>query len=235
MNSIFQKLSDRFTNFFTRSVAPSSIFFVLLFFNDKFYNNSNIYNEFIKYIIQIKDINEVFLYVVLTIIFLAYGYVNQIFSQVLDNAIKKNYEFDLSSKTHNEYKSLREKVKEKLSTSEKEIFDLIDFHDYNAYQVLGKGLNNNTSYVDDIKNIHTLFTAISLNTILLFSYFHNEFFPLLIIVIPIFWGIEHFYSRSRYMARNKRMYINYLLTKDKKKNEQEIKIKIKSIKVEVDE
>jgi hypothetical protein len=233
LDSIFQKLSDRFTNFFTRSVAPSSIFFVLLFFNDKFYNNSNIYNEFIKYIIKIKDINEVFLYVVLTIIFLAYGYVNQIFSQVLDNAIKKNYEFDLFSKTHNEYKLLREKVKEKLSTSEKEIFDVMDFHDYNAYQVLGKVLNNNTSYVDDIKNIHTLFTAISLNTILLFSYFHNEFFPLLIVVIPIFFGIEHFYSKSRYMARNKRMYINYLLTKDKKKNEQEIKIK--SIKVDVDE
>lgn len=95
----------------------------------------------------------------------------------------------------------------------------MDFHDYNAYQVLGKVLNNNTSYVDDIKNIHTLFVAISLNTILLFTYFHNEFLPLLIIVIPIFWGMEHLYSKTRYMARNKRMYINYLLTKDKNKNE----------------
>ena len=222
MDKFLEKFADRFIGFFTRSVAPSSIFFVLLFFNDKFYNNSNIYNEFIKYIIQIKDINEVFLYVVLTIMFLAYGYVNQIFSQVLDNAIKKNYEFDLSSKSHNEYKLLREKVKEKLSSSEKEILDVIGFHDYNAYQVLGKVLNNNTSYVDDIKNIHTLFTAISLNTILLFSYFHNEFFPLLIVVIPIFFGIEHFYSKSRYMVRNKRMYINYLL--NKKKNEQKTKI-----------
>lgn len=212
----------RLSNFFIRSVAPSSIFFVLLFFNDKFYNNSNIYNEFIKHIIQIKDINEVFLYVVLTIIFLAYGYINQIFSQVLDNAIKKNYEFDLSSKTHNEYKLLRAKAKEKLSNSEKEIFDVMDFHDYNAYQVLGKVLKNNTSYVDDIKNIHTLFVAITLNTILLFSYFHNVFLPLLIVVIPIFFGIEHFYSKSRYMARNKRLYINYLL--NKKKNEQKTKI-----------
>ena len=113
--------------------------------------------------------------------FLAYGYVNQIFSQVLDNFIKKNYEFDLSSKSHNEYKSLRKKVKEKLSSSEKEILDVIGFHDYNAYQVLGKVLNNNTSYIDDIKNIHTLFVAISLNIILLFSYFHNEFLPLLIV------------------------------------------------------
>ena len=117
MDKFLEKFADRFIGFFTRSVAPSSVFFALLFFNDKFYNNSNIYNEFIKYIIQIKDINEVFLYVVLTIMFLAYGYVNQIFSQVLDNAIKKNYEFDLSSKSHNEYKLLREKVKEKLSSS----------------------------------------------------------------------------------------------------------------------
>jgi hypothetical protein len=233
LDKIFQNLAERFTNFFTRSVAPSSIFFVLLFFNDKFYNCSNIYNEFIKYITQIKDINQIFLYVVLTIIFLAYGYTNQIFSQILDNLIKKNYEFDLSSKSHKQYKSLREKVKEKLSTSEKEIFEVMDFHDYNAYQVLGKVLNNNTSYVDDIKNIHTLFIAISLNTILLFTYFHNEFFPLLIIVIPFFLSVEHYFVRSRYMARNKRMYINYLLIKDKKKNEKEIKIK--SIKVEVDE
>lgn len=233
MDKFLEKFADRFIGFFTRSVAPSSIFFVLLFFNDKFYNNSNIYNDFIEYITQIKDINEIFLYVVLTIIFLAYGYTNQIFSQILDNFIKKDYEFDLSSKSHEQYKSLRGKVKEKLSTSEKEIFEIIDFHDYNAYQVLGKVLNNNTSYVDDIKNIHTLFVAVSLNTVLLFTYFHNEFLPLLIIVIPFFLSAEHYFVRSRYMARNKRMYINYLLTKDKKKNEQEIKIK--SIKVEIDE
>ena len=40
---------------------------------------------------ELKNIDNILLYVILTILFLSYGYINQIFSQILDNLIKKNY------------------------------------------------------------------------------------------------------------------------------------------------
>ena len=158
MDKFLEKFTDRFIGFFTRSVAPSSIFFVLFFFNDKFFNCSEIYFQFICFVKELQTIDNVLLYVILTILFLSYGYVNQIFSQILDNFIKRDYDF-----CDSEFTTLRKKVEKKSDKiqNEKQIFTAIDFNDYNAYQVLGKDIKVSTSYVDEVKSIHT-FTVASL-------------------------------------------------------------------------
>ena len=74
MDKFLEKFADRFIGFFTRSVAPSSIFFVLLFFNDKFFNCNEIYFQFISFVKELQSIDNILLYVILTILFLSYGY-----------------------------------------------------------------------------------------------------------------------------------------------------------------
>lgn len=208
------KFLDRFSNFFVRSFAPSSIFFILLFFNDLFFNESKLFKLLFSFTKELKDIDINLVYLILVLIFLSYGYINQILTQILDNFIKSNYEFCIEDENHNEYKNFRCKVYKKLTLVEKDIFSVIKFNDYNAYQVLGKVLNNNYTYVDDIKSIHTFFLAICFNLFISFSFFHIEFLPLLIALIPISLIIGNLFARNRYMARNKRMYINYLLNKE---------------------
>ena len=60
MNDGLTKLTDRFTSFFTRSVAPSSIFFVLLYFNDRFFNDGHWFKEFLCFLQYTKSIHDVF-------------------------------------------------------------------------------------------------------------------------------------------------------------------------------
>ena len=202
------KFLDRFSNFFVRSVAPSSIFFVLLFFNDMYFNNSEICKKVVASFVKAEDKKETpkevslnikdlkitednqqivmtidklsvsdnvkksddkskdtdtksnenpninLIYVFMALIFIAYGYVNQILSQFLDNFIKVNYDF-----CDREFTTLRAKVKAKLNQQTKEIFQAIEFNDYNAYQVLGKDLTISNSYVDEVKSIHTFCVA----------------------------------------------------------------------------
>ena len=227
---IADKLIERFTNFFTRSVAPSSIFFVLLYFNDMFFNDGCLFCDFQIFLEKVKSIHDVFLYVCLVLLFLAYGYINQIFSQSLDNFIKKNYDF-----CDNEFSTLREKVKNRLNEKEKEILDAIGFNDYNAYQVLGKDVKTSSSYVDEIKSVHSFALALGFNLFMYFFYFSStyELYLFVVLFLSVF-TLSHMIAKSRYKARNKRLYINYLL-KDDKKDKCEKEIKIKSIKVEVDE
>ena len=229
MDKFLEKFADRFIGFFTRSVAPSSIFFVLLFFNDKFFNCNEIYFQFISFVKELQSIDNILLYVILTILFLSYGYVNQIFSQILDDFIKKDYDF-----CDSKFTTLRKNVENKCDDVKNKIFTAIDFNDYNAYQVLGKDIKVSTSYVDEVKSIHTFTVALLINFSIYSFYFElldiSKFLIVSIILILFF----HHLSKSRYKARNKRLYINYLLKEDKP-NKQEKEIKIKSIKVEIDE
>lgn len=230
MNDGLKKLTDRFTNFFTRSVAPSSIFFVLLYFNDRFFNHGCWFEKFLCFLEDVKSIHDVFLYICLVLLFLAYGYINQMFSQLFDDFIKDNY-----TSNNSELCKLREKVKLNLQQKEKSIFEVVKFNDYNAYQVLGKGLNVGDSYVDNVKSIHT-FAIASIFNIVLYMLLEKS---LSIVVLCAFLlsaiiCVSHMLAKSRYKARNKRLYINYLLKEDKK-DKYEKEIKIKSIKVEVDE
>lgn len=233
MDKIFEILGNRLANFFTRSVAPSSFFFVLLFFNDTFFNEGDLSYEIFCRLTEINQINSVLTYIVLVVIFLAYGYINQLFTQILDNQIKSNYDFC----DHNFFK-LRGKVHSRIKkdTNLKQIFNVIGFNDYNSYQVLGKDIKVNTSYVDDVKGIHTLVVAVIFNATMFCFYFQSivyyKFLFFSVLVIIFF----HFIAKSRYKARNKRLYINYLLKQEEKeKDKKELEIKVKSIKVEIDE
>lgn len=213
MNDGLKKLTDRFTNFFTRSVAPSSIFFVLLYFNDRFFNHGCWFEKFLCFLEDAKSIHDVFLYICLVLLFLAYGYINQMFSQLLDNFIKKNYD-----DSDDEYNKLRQKVVEKF-TKKNVIWKndgIIALNDYNLYQILAKdkSIAPSSSYVDEAKNIHTLGVAMSFNLIIYGCLFYkcNELHGLgSILVIMIILFLLHFIAKSRYKARNKRSYINYLL------------------------
>lgn len=225
MQDAIKILAQRFTNFFTRSVAPSSLFFVLLYFNDRFFNDGYFFGEFLCFLDQVKSIHDVILYICLVLILLAYGYINQIFSQFLDNFIKENYDDN-----DKEYNELRKKVIKKVikkSTIWKDDA-IIALNDYNLYQILGKdkSITPSNSYVDEAKSIHTLVVSICLN--LCFITMYTVIFIFALIVILTFskkaQNIITIPSKSRYKARNKRLYINYLLKDDSKnKNEKEIK------------
>ena len=240
MDKFLEKFADRFIGFFTRSVAPSSIFFVLLFFNDKFFNCSEIYFQFISFIKELQSIDNILLYVILTILFLSYGYVNQIFSQILDNLIKKNYcilsnrFFEKCLDKHFKRLKIQTAIKISKDIKFRNIFNEIGFNDYNAYQVLGKDIKVSTSYVDEVKSIHTFTVALLINFSIYSFYFKSFDISKFLIVSIILILFFHHLSKSRYKARNKRLYINYLLKEDKP-NKQEKEIKIKSIKVEIDE
>lgn len=232
MEKLFEKLGDRLTNFFTRSVAPSSIFFILLFFNDMYFNDSYIYNDFICFIKEANSINGIYLYIVFIIIFLSYGYINQILTQLLDNFIKISYTI-----IDEEFINLRLKVESSLSEKEKEIFEVIGFNDYNAYQILGKDIKTSLSYVDDVKSIHSFILAINLNVfiIYLFANFQAEAKWLFCsFCIGVIFVIGNMIAKMRYKARNKKLYINFLLKKDESKIKEK-ELKIKSLKVEINE
>jgi len=217
------KFFDRLSNFFTRNIAPSSIFFILFFFNDLYFNNSTIYNNSILFFSKIHTINSIFLYIVLVIIFLSYGYVNQILSQLLDNFIKNDY-----SIIDKEFIKLRSEVKKNLIGKQKELTKIIDLNDYNIYQIIGKNIKTSLSYVDDVKSIHSLTLAINLN-ILIFYYQSSSLVEArwlcCIFFISVVFVIGNMIAKLRYKSRNKRMYINYLIKEDSTKT------KIKYIKV----
>ena len=203
-----KKIASRFIGFFTRSVAPSSIFFMLLFFNDYYFNSSKLY-KFMSHLREIVDIDNILLYVVIIMIFLAYGYVNQILCQFQDEFIKSDYTI-----CDNEFINLREKVISSLK--EKEIFNHISKNDYNLYQVLGSDNKVSTSYADFTKSVHTISTAISLNIIIYlysFSDYENDInFLILLLIVPVLL-LSYLIAQYRYKSRNKKMYINYLLKK----------------------
>ncbi len=217
MDESIKKLTERFTNFFTRSVAPSSIFFVLLYFNDRFFNDGNWFKEFLCFLEDVKSIHDIFLYILLVLFFLAYGYINQILSQLLDNLIKENY-----ADSDEEYTTLRKKVVEKFTQKYNNWKDnaIIYLNDYNLYQILAKdkSIAPSNSYVDEAKNIHTFGIAMSFNFIIYGCIFYkcDELHGLgSILGIMIVLFLLHFVAKSRYKARNKRLYINYLLQEDK--------------------
>ncbi|MCX6051248.1 MAG: hypothetical protein NTZ60_01930 [Campylobacterales bacterium] len=227
MNEIFKTFFDRFTNFFTRSVAPSSVFFVVLFFNDKYFNNNETYCASLNYLHMFVEIDKIFLYICLILVFLAYGYINQIFTQLLDEFIKDDYCDSL------EFKDLREKVKSNLSDIQNNILKTINYSDYSFYQVLAKDKNIAPSgnYVDEIKALHTVYVALGFNifiTIFIFYIFGHLtilWFPIVLFFYYLLGIYLHKVAKMRYKARNKRLYINYLLEKDKNKTKKEIKIK----------
>lgn len=223
MDQILEKLGSRFLGFFTRSVAPSSVFFILLFFNDMYFNNSEILKYTKDSIISLKSIDLSIVYIVIVIVFLSYGFINQCLSQLQDEFIKNDY-----TNCDESFIDLREEVKSKLESSEGSILEKVNFTDYNFYQVLGRKIDTGNSYVDFIKSIHTISTAISLNILIyvvLFSSLHNTVkFLSLIFFIPIVLLVFHFISKSRYKSRNKRLYINYLLEKE---------LKIKNMKLNI--
>lgn len=208
MGKIIELIGGRFVDFFTRSVAPSSIFFILLFFNDMYFNDSMIYIDFLCYLNELKSLDSFTLLTALILLFLSYGYVNAILSQFLDYMINWNYTW-LDKK----FIELRDEVKKvinaNLDSKEKLVLDKIDFNDYNAYQVLGKDISVPKSYVDDVKSIHALVVSLGIN-IIFYSFVFTSFkWPIIYIFITM--TIGWFFSRLRYKARNKRLYINYLL------------------------
>ena len=113
-----------------------------------------------------QSIDNILLYVIFTILFLSYGYVNQIFSQILDDFIKKDYDF-----CDSKFTTLRKNVENKCDDVKNKIFTAIDFNDYNAYQVLGKDIKVSTSYVDEVKSIHTFIVALLINFAIYSFYF----------------------------------------------------------------
>lgn len=144
MDQIFKILGNKLANFFTRSVAPSSAFFVLFFVNDMIFNNYEIFRYLKKIADVIKSTDLNLLYLSIIIIFLCYGYLNQLLSQLQDEFIKANYS------KNTEYVALRDKVLTSLSDNIRGLVNQIGYNDYNLYQILGKDIEDKKTNIKGI-------------------------------------------------------------------------------------
>jgi len=263
------KFLDRFSNFFVRSVAPSSIFFVLLFFNDMYFNESKIKDAVVnatkaedkketskEISLNIKDLkisddkeqivitidkstiasdvkktekdkskdtaeksdenpNINLIYIFITILFIAYGYLNQILTQIVDYTIKKNFclfsnkFFDICFDC--EFEELRKSVQDSLKDDNdyKKVYKLLDFNDSSIYEYLGKDetILPKNGHVDEAKNINTFLIAILINIGIFYNKFEIFYLSICVVILVILYCL----IKARYKARNKRLYINYLL------------------------
>jgi len=216
----YKPLINRFENFFTRSLAPSSIFFVLLFFSDMFFNNSMGYGKVIEFLQKARSIDITLFYLFVVLALLTYGYVNQIVMQLFDYFIKEDYCDSL------EFKELREEVKRRLSETEKKVLGVVGYTDYNLYQVLGftESIQPGRNYVDEVKALHSVSSAIGVNMAIYYFYADVSLITMMYVPMVAFLYfmiclLFHKLAKSRYKARNKRLYLNYLLKEERKRNE----------------
>lgn len=117
------KFISRITDFFIRAVAPSSFFITILYFNDLFFNDSKYFCSFINLALTLTEIDNLLLYSVLIFSILSYGYINQLFSQFIDEFIKHNYYF-----IDKDFESLRSLVEKNLTTQQREILPVYKYY-----------------------------------------------------------------------------------------------------------
>ncbi len=175
----------------------------------------------------IDDLAMIILQSLLVATVFSYGYLIKIFTQsMINDEIKEDY---LDEIVDEPFELLRKKVIEKLNT-QKDIFkNLFDVHynnDYILYLILGnkgrfKDIQPKYSYHSDVEIISFMYGA------MLFSLFGNWIFVSMIecwigsiILFVLFFILLFFRSfivrlaTKRYIARNTRLYINYLLLEE---------------------
>jgi len=202
------------------STTIESTSMVTLFFakTEPFDNSDNILNLFL----QFMTIATIF----------SYGYIIKIFTQsVINDKIKSNY---LSTINDNSFEILRQEVVERLrlKAAFSKFFENHHNNDYLLYIMLSKILpkedRSSRSYhgqVEIISHIYwALIMATSINLLwVLFLlpssnlYYGFPIFFALVLLLILFHKREAFVvnlATKRYIARNTRLYVNYLLNND---------------------
>lgn len=210
MDIAIKLLIERFLGFFTRSVAPSSLFIVLLCLVDYFFQDKVIINLLIDALRKCKEIGDVVFYIYIVMLLLTYGYINQVLTQFLDNFIKENYDDNDS-----DFKNLRKAVIAKFEQSDADdtLKNIIEKKDYMLYLLLSNLTQGaSTKTVDETKAIHSVPVSILLVCIM-YVLAEKSYIALFvgILLFVIFACITHHIAKSRYKSRNQRLYINYLL------------------------
>ncbi len=205
------------SNYFI-SIENNILIFTLLELKIKAIENFNIFIDFM----------------LISLLFV-YGYTVKIVTQFLINdKIKQDYleKFtDEDKKNFSYLKGLRKEVIEKIKNSNndyiKHIIDTVETHkydiksnDYLLYQILGKdkNLGNLSRYSKEVEEIVFIYigliSSFIVNSIWLLFYSHWIIFLILVIVttsLILLSKIVIKMATKRYITRNTRLYINYLL------------------------
>ncbi len=223
VNESVKWILNRFDTLFVRSVMPQSIFLVQFLL---FSWGCGTLDESLHWIMCLGVIfseHKFYYTFVFLLLLVGFGYIFSILQQLLDNILKGDF-----SKTNNEeIDILRKKVIEKLKRN---LVDFegrisIDLNDYLLYQVLKSSkldLKVNTGpYNDQVKIIYMAGIGLAIN-IAIFGFKISDSYGAYLFaafLIPLVLYITVQIARSRYRARNIRLYTDFLLDK-KKENTQ---------------
>lgn len=222
MEKFFELFGKRMEDIFIRSIMPSSMFFVLLIIYDYSSNNSDIicflFNHF-AFSKTATSVNTSLIIVGGLVFLLGYGYIVSLIQQFLDNFIKKDYDadkcLDFFINVNVRLGKLRELARNKLIKKiGNKALEIDNMTDYELYQILGnisvfKDAYIVNTYVDQTKVIFSFFIAL---IFILFISIANDDYSLWWLVTTIFLlKIAIDMAKSRYRARNIRLYLNYIL------------------------
>jgi len=213
---VIEFLWSRFELFIRRVIFPSSIFILLLFVVDYYYNDAIIVKSIVEFI---KDNSNMVVIVSAIITILALNYMLKFLTQfAFDNFIKVDYNplrcygyFNIFTTECKQYIKLRDKVVKKLDDEGRINLEEIgaEENDYILYQIVNGILEEDTRrYATDAKEAGVMIVSISLA---LFWYSYLQMNWIWIITLIPLYLVGRFYIKAKFRSRAYRLYINYLL------------------------
>jgi len=215
--TLIDLLFNKFEAFILRAILPSSVFIILMVFVDSISKNLIFTEDNINFL---NDQSSSLLIVVFIIFLLTLSYILKFLSQLIfDNFIKTDYDSFLLKiyKTEDQgFKFLRNEVLKKLKDDYKFNISKIKENDYILYQILGKLIKIDTKrYTTDAKEAGIIIVSVMI-VIGWYMYLHHNYWH--IITIILLWYIGLTYEKVKYRSRAYRMYVNFLLDREGKKN-----------------
>jgi|GEM_PF-6547775 len=219
LSTVLEKTIDRLEDFLIRSLLPITIFFFQFFVIDLLLFDKIHLVEILDFMHDYEDYRGAGwgLFALL----LGFGFFVRILQEIPDWANKGDYTSCMAGERPM-LKNLRDKVQARLCQDnmlgpELDCKTIKKLKDYELYLVVSRLLRNGSKkYVDEVRVIYMSFFSLFLN-IWLFLYlkFGSEgFVPLLAwLAGAVLFVLAVCLARERYISRNLRLYLNYLMQK----------------------
>lgn len=195
--------------------------------------SNNIINLFFEKTaaIQSNTMLDLFMQFLTVALVFSYGYIIKIFTQsVINDKIKTDY-LTSNNISNESFEILREEVVKILKSKEvfKKLFDTHPNNDYLLYVILAKDIKSPKSYHGQVEIIAYIYGALMIATLLNIGWVllvlpsANIFFAITILIILILILVVLTkrtptiidLATKRYIARNTRLYVNFLLMQER--------------------
>jgi len=224
-------LIDRFIDFITRTIVPMSAMLLIFILFDSLFTHSKFQELLLKYFLTDDHNLKLGIFFIASI---GFGLLISIIHQSLDAFNRKNFDCIWKNK---DFQSLREKVVKKLENNKildklpHDAYSKDHLTDFKLYNILGNekvfgNLINVRRYIDQAKQLYTILIGLALNILLFFTFSackEKNSIVIIVSALAVFSliVIAICAARNRYLARNTRLYINYLIQdiSDEKKSD----------------